>query len=256
MHPTLLDINYLLTELDKSFYTMPLMIVFIVLFLVVAVRYRAPKKTYRFFILYGILFLVENTGGIIMLLFDKVLIKNNTFTSTLGNYSVLCFLQIEFLIFYTFFYYQFSQKHIQHKIAVTGKGCSLAVVLLTAYAGIFPFPLTIKSLTAYISVFNSVLILIPAFYYFYTLFIEPPTKNLLHEPTFWITTGIAFLHGLNIPLFFIETYAIKQFIVVWYSIYSINYIAYCVLFILLIISLLCKRPYNNRQSLQHVPRLN
>jgi hypothetical protein len=34
----------------------------------------------------------------------------------------------------------------------------------------------------------------------YKLFPEPPNRNLLQEPSFWITTGIAFLQGINIPV--------------------------------------------------------
>ncbi|HEX6432261.1 MAG TPA: hypothetical protein VF008_31430 [Niastella sp.] len=248
----ILDIDFLLNELDKSFYTMPLMILLNILFLIVALRNRSAKKANTIFIIYGALFLVENIAGICISLFDKVLIKNDSFTTTIGAYSVLCFVQIEFIVFYSFFYYQFNNKRIQNKIAVTGKIYAAAAVLFTLYVSIFPFPLTIKNLTAYIYVTSSILILIPAFYYFYTLFLEPPTKNLLQEPSFWITTGIAFLHSLNIPLFLIEKYLLNKFIPVWYSMYSINYIAYCFLFILLIISLLCDKEYKSQKTVKHL----
>lgn len=231
---------------------MPLMIVLNVLFLVVALLNRPVEKTDKLFIIYGLLFLAENIAGICITLFDNSQIKNASFTTTLGAYSVLCFVQLEFIIFYTFFYYQFNDKRIQSIIAVTGKIYAAAVFLITLYAAIFPVPFTIKNLTAYISVTNSILILIPAFYYFYTLFLEPPTKHLLQEPSFWITTGIAFLHSLNIPLFLIENYLLKQFITIWYSMYSINYIAYCFLFILLIISLLCNKDYKRRKPFDHL----
>jgi hypothetical protein len=248
----ILDIDFLLNELDKSFYTMPLMIVLNVLFLIVALRNRPAEKTYAIFIIYGALFLVENIAGICISLFDKVLIKNGSFTATVGSYSMLCFVQIEFIVFFLFFYYLFNNKRIQYKIAATGKIYAATAVLLTLYASIFPFPFTIKNLTPYLSVTSSILILIPAFYYFYTLFLEPPTKNLLQEPSFWITTGIAFLHSLNIPLFLIENYLLKKFITVWYSMYSINYIAYCFLFILLIISILCDKDYKSQKSANHL----
>lgn len=248
----ILDIDFLLNELDKSFYTMPLMIVLNILFLIVALRSRSAEKVYNIFIIYGALFLVENIAGICLTLFDKVLIKTGSFKATVGAYSMLCFVLIEFIVFYLFFYHQFNNKRIQNKITVTGKIYTAVAVLFTLYASIFPFPLTIKSLTAYIYVTSSILILIPAFYYFYTLFIEPPTKNLLQESSFWITTGIAFLHSLNIPLFLIENYLLKKFITIWYSMYSINYIAYCFLFILLIISLLCDKDYKNQKPVNHL----
>jgi hypothetical protein len=248
----ILDIDSLLNELDKSFYTMPMMIVLNILFLIVAWRNRSAEKVYNIFMIYGVLFLIENIAGICLSLFDKVLIKNSSFTTTVGAYSVLCFVVIEFIVFYSFFYYQFNNKRIQNKIAVTGKIYAATAVSFTLYASIFPFPLTIKNLTAYIYVTSSILILIPAFYYFYKLFIEAPTKNLLQEPSFWITTGIAFLHSLNIPLFLIENYLLKKIITVWYSMYSINYIAYCFLFILLIISLLCDKHYKSPKSANHL----
>lgn len=236
-----LNIDYLLSELDKSFYTMPLMIALNILFLVIAVKYRSYEKSFKVFILYGLLFLIENTAGITLSLFDKVVIKNTALTTRLGEYSTLVFVQIEFVAFYVFFCHQLSQQRIQNKIAVTGKVYALATMLVTLATCFNAVPFTIKDLTAYISIANSIMVLIPAFYYFYTLFVEPPVKNLLQEPSFWITTGIAFLQAINIPIFLIENYLIKQFLTVWYSMYSISYIAYCILFILLIISLLCNR---------------
>lgn len=240
-----LDIDYLLTQLDKSFYTMPLMIVLNIVFLLAAIRYRSVERSYRIFVLYATLFLIENVAGFI---------TQATFWQTIGAFAVLCFTLVEFSVFYYFFCQQLNRQPIRNKLVTIGQCYLPATILLTLYASLFPFPLSIKSLTAGISFTNSLLILIPACYYFYTLFIEPPLKNLLHEPGFWITTGITFLHALNIPILFIENYIFKQQpTTVWTSISPINYIAYCILFILLIISLLCKGENKTPTLLNRLP---
>jgi len=59
----ILNIDYLLKELDKSFYTMPLMIILNILFLVIAVKYRPVEQTCKIFILYSALLLIENLAG-------------------------------------------------------------------------------------------------------------------------------------------------------------------------------------------------
>lgn len=231
----LLNVNLLLKEFDRSYYTIPLMVLLNLLFLLVALRYKSAARGVKLLIGYGALSLLAD-------FFDLIITTISLDPKTiqlLSDYKILCFIQIEFIIFYVFFYLQFPNKKVQKKIAVTGKIFALITLLTGLYAAIAPLPLPLKRLSGYISVTESILILIPSFYYFYFLFLEPPVKNLVQEPSFWITTGIAFLHSLNLSNFLIDNYLSFVFDSVWPGIYSLNYIAYCFLFILFIISLLC-----------------
>jgi hypothetical protein len=240
MPQTILDINYLVNILEKTFYTLPIMVLLNVLFLVLALWYKPKERKYKIFVLYGAAALLQDMLCIFLMLANKTLIKDPNTIVLIDECSITCFTQLEFALFYTFFYAQFNNSRIKHAISLTGKAFVLTTILISIYTILFASSSVIKKFEGYISVTSSFLLLIPAIYYFYTLFAEPPIKNLLREPSFWITTGIVFLHGINIPLFFAESYLLKEFTAVWYNLYSINYIAYCFLFILLIISLLCK----------------
>jgi len=183
------------------------------------------------------------------MLAKKTMIKDAEMVTLLDNYSIIGFTQIEFVIFYTYFYFQFQSPLIRRKILRIGKAFLSTAMLVSIYVCFFTSPVIVAKFQSYLSVTTSVLLLVPSFYYFYTLFIEPPVRNLLTEPSFWITTGIAFLHGINIPLFFMQIFFAKEFTTVWYNLYSVNYIAYCLSFILFIIALLCNR---NHKALKHI----
>ena len=249
MPPPILDMNNLLSILEKSFYTLPVMILLNALFLFLAFFHKFKERSVRLFILYAAASLAQDLLCIFLILANRTLIKDSATISLIDNYSIIAFIQIEFVTFYMYFYSQFQSTRVKRRISVIGKAFLLISVLASIYVCFFTSPITIGKFESCLSVTSSSLLLIPSFYYFYTLFIEPPLKNLLKEPSFWITTGIAFLHGLNIPLFFTENYFLKEFSTVWYNVYSINYIAYCFLFILFIISLLCDRDH---APLEHI----
>jgi hypothetical protein len=236
MRLIILDITTLVGTFERSLYTIPLMIVLNIIFLIIAYGRRSKEKWKTLFIIYGITAILQDFISTFVLWARKLLIEDPQIINLTNDLSVSIFIPIEFTIFYSFFYYQFSQRRTKKLIVLTGKIYCLSAFIISLLIFFFEPNNTLKIVEGYLSVTASILILIPSFYYFYTLFTTPPDKNLLHEPSFWITTGIAFLHGLNIPVFLLYTFFINE-----YTLYSINYIAYCILFILFIISLLCNK---------------
>jgi hypothetical protein len=82
---------------------------------------------------------------------------------------------------------------------------------------------------------ESVFLVLPCLIYFYDLFITVSLRPLRDQPSFWIITGILFLNACSIPLLltlgFLGNYREAAF--------TLNYILYIVLFILLIRAYLC-----------------
>lgn len=233
----ILDINNILNTFEKSLYTWPLMILLNIVFLLVAFRYRQKEKWNRLFIIYGLVTLLQDflTG-----------FKDTPILKLVNEYSIIIFILIELIIFYAIFYTQFSQKRAKSMISITAKIFGVTSVLISSCIFFFASPTTLTLFEGYLSVVASILLLIPSFYYFYILFTTPPEKNLLQEPFFWIITGIAFLNGLNIPVFLLYNFFIKE-----YTLYSINYAANCILFILFIISLLCNKKQKSVSIIGH-----
>jgi hypothetical protein len=238
----ILNINSLLRDFSNTFYTEPLMILLNVLFLILAIRLKPGDKKFRVFIVYAIAALLQDVICMGVSLTDLTAFELGIFSFKLISTATIIFIQIEFFIFYRFFNWEFKSKQVQ-KLAQTSSNIFILLSLLCSLYFIFFTPYkTIHVFLGYLSAISSVLQLILAFYYFYTLFKEPPVKNLLREPSFWIATGIAFVHGLNIPLFLMNDFLMNRFNTLWFHLYTINFIAYCFLFVLLIISLLCDKP--------------
>ena len=210
-----------------------------IFFIIVAAKYSSRELKFRILIYYGIVALFQDVVCTAIILTDYTSFDLGKFGTRLIEANNIIFIQLEFIAFYRFFYLQFDGKPIQNKIKIT---CALFIIVAAPGSVYFIFFASFHSLHNYsgcLSVTSCLLQIIPAFYYFYTLFRDPPVKNLLRDASFWIVTGIAFFNGLNIPLFLIETYIMDQFTPIYLNLYTINYIAYSFLFVLFIIGLLC-----------------
>ena len=89
-----------------------------------------------------------------------------------------------------------------------------------------------------ISIFSateSVLLLLPSFYYFYEILYGPPVLQLNEEPSFWIVTGIIFLFICLFPVYL--GLGILNRID---SIQTIDYIGYILIILLFLKGISCK----------------
>src|SRR5438270_3499363 len=104
----LLDMKFLSSILEKSFYTLPIMIFLNALFLVLAFLRKIKEKRIRIFILYAAVSLVQDILGIFLMLASGTIIKDQKTITLIDDYSIIGFMQIEFVIFYMYFYFQFQ----------------------------------------------------------------------------------------------------------------------------------------------------
>lgn len=236
----ILNIDSLLKNFEKTFYAEPVMILLNIIFLVVGFRVGPPGKKYRVLLLYAIAALTQDMIALYAMLTEKTSISFKISHRTVAT-SAICFTVIEFFAFFTFFYLQFEGQPRQQRVRKIRNILTVLATLSTAFYLSFSHDKDLRALIGYLSIILSIIQLIPAFYYFVILFNEPPTKNLLREPTFWITTGIAFLHGLTIPLFLIEHYVLQMHSSLWFSLYTVNFVAYSFLFFLFTVAVGCGR---------------
>lgn len=82
-------------------------------------------------------------------------------------------------------------------------------------------------------------------YYYYQLFRNPPTLNLLRESSFWIITGILFGMSTTIPIFFMGGYLYHNLPRnIFYSIATIAPFGYGIMHLFFIKAFLCSvRPH-------------
>ncbi len=76
--------------------------------------------------------------------------------------------------------------------------------------------------------------------YYTELFTVAPIIKLSSSSTFWIVTGIFFTMLCSLPFNFFEEYLLNSNMELYYQLYSINYVFYGLLFIMLIKGRLCK----------------
>jgi hypothetical protein len=78
----------------------------------------------------------------------------------------------------------------------------------------------------------------PCLIYFYQLFQTNDPQPLKDQPAFWVITGVLFLKACSIPLLL----TVDLMTGYQNSAYTLNYILYTVLFVLLIRAYLCPSP--------------
>lgn len=108
-----------------------------------------------------------------------------------------------------------------------------------------------KYLPLHIEVIEGLLIIVYCLYYFYELFALKPDKILIREPSFWAISGMLVLFSAITPLFLLFDYMRKNHIRMGYSLYSINNIAYCLLFITFIIAILLNKKKHKLANRHH-----
>ena len=148
--------------------------------------------------------------------------------------SISIFIIIEFSCIYFFF----LKSKIINGLAKTG-----LYFLFVAFVAYYIFELfTVKNFVYSIKgfyFFDSCLIVIPCFIYIFKLFVNPPTLNLLNEPSFWFNSGVLIFLTLTLPFFFVIKYFISDHGTL--SLTIVNSLGYCLVFSFLIRAYLCKR---------------
>ena len=83
--------------------------------------------------------------------------------------------------------------------------------------------------------FESFFLLVPCLLYIYDLFVNPPPGKLRDYPSFWVVTGFLVLNGCSVPLL-LAVELLRRFA---QNMYSINFILYMGLFLLLMRAYRC-----------------
>lgn len=95
--------------------------------------------------------------------------------------------------------------------------------------------------SSFASVLKSLYFIGPCLVYFYELFANPKQIFLKSHPSFWIVTGILFYNTCTLPVFLLDTFFQKKSPFYSDLSFSLNYIVYGILFLLMIKAYLCRR---------------
>jgi len=96
----------------------------------------------------------------------------------------------------------------------------------------------------YITAPEAAFLVVPCLIYFYELFLTKNLHPLTAQPAFWVITGILFLNACDIPLLLTAKLMGSYF----RDVFSLNYILYIILFLLLIRAFLCPPESDARRT--------
>jgi hypothetical protein len=219
----------------ENFYTLPIMICCNILFLAILFTRKKQFPYFTAFKLYGLITLIQD-----FLSFFYI-------TSKILYIATIFVALIELISFYIYYSFLIKDLIIQKKIIKAGAIFISVSVLLIIYT-IFIVPKSqVNEILSYYVVICNLINVAPAFFFIYHMFLKPSVPSLLRNPPFWIIIGILILNSIEIPIFLIQHYLKSNHMTWLFSIiYSLNYVAYCILFITFSISLLC---HNNPKRL-------
>lgn len=153
----------------------------------------------------------------------------------------ICFEAVEVMIFTTYFYFILKRTRIVffHLFLAFG---FMVLVFIQAYQ--FNFLITDEARLATLSTYNAAIglsiISFQCLSYYHQLFTDAPTKNLFSSSSFYITTSLFFYCITVIPFFLIAENLKTDYGPVYRIIYSLHYITFSLLFILIARSFLCR----------------
>ena len=210
----------------ESFYTQPLMILSAVLAIILGIIHRKKFQMSWLLILYPGASLLQSFIAYYSFTTDS-LIEIDTISANL-------FILIEFLILYNFFNSVIIINSLKKYIRL------IFPILLVYISIMWIFTNTFREHPIRLFLLESLCILSFCFIYLFQLFKLPPKVNLLNDAAFWITIGCLFYFSCTIPLFLIDS-VLSSFPRYhnYYSFYSINYLAYSILFLFISKAFLC-----------------
>lgn len=215
--------NGIKAVISETFYTQPLTLLCAVIAFVIGLIHRNRFRELKFMFVYSLSSILQ----ILSLYYDVYFQLGHN----ISIMTVNLFIIVESSVFFVFFRNIIKSRSVRMFIDFIFLMFATYVVLVWSSTKAF-----YKDPTR-IYLPESLCILSFCFLYFFELFKLPAKPNLLQNPSFWITIGCLFYFSCTIPLFFLDT--ILDFFPNYNSFYSINYLAYSVLFLLIAKSYLC-----------------
>ena len=220
---------------DFSIYSSTQMFLFFSAFSSLVIGYKHRKKYYplKNFYLYPLSSLLQFATFYITTSFNLDITHETNIISA----SIYIFLLSEFILVYQFFLRLFVLPSLKKSFFFLRIGFGIIFILYWPLVNNnFLSPTEFYALEA-------IYILIPAFIYLNHFLKNPIIPDLTNEPSFWITIGLIFYFSCTLPIFLLKDFVFSVDGFIYESeLFSINYICYGCLFLLITKAYLCKKP--------------
>ena len=225
----------LLNSLEKQLYTDLILLCVLIATILVSIKAKKRFKILRYFPVYTVSFLIA-------IIVNRLSVTNHAPNKLfpLSTYLDYYLTLLELAIF-SHFYYQLIQNRTVKMLIILS---NLLFILFYVYMGISDKNFYDKGITertqSVVYTVEGVILLILCSIYFFELFKNLPVVNLKNEPVFWVSVGLLFFMACTLPYSLMENYIEKYDSDLSFTLYSLFYIFYTILFIMIIRAYLCK----------------
>lgn len=233
----------LLSRWQKENYTEPLLYFVLCISLIVAIKNSNKHQILKYFPLYiGSLLIVCLANELNNLTYNSDL--QTKYFSGLANYLDYSFTFLEMIVF-SHFFYKTTNSNFQRRLIIFLNTCFFFYFAYMPFTDA-KFYHSISDITqSKVYTIEGGILLLICLFHFIEIFKALPTSNLKNKPILWVSTGLLFFLICTLPYSILENYISKNYLGAGTSLYSLFYIFYIVLFIMIIKAYLCKTVQNN-----------
>lgn len=208
--------------------------------IVVSIKHKKKFRILKYFPIYAASFLIG-------LIFNRLCTTNHVPNMLFPVSTYLdYFLTLLELMIFSHFYYQLVKSHsLKTFIILSNSLFVLFFILMGVSDKNFYSKGISESTQSIVYTVEGIILLILCLFYFYELFKKLAVVNLKNEPVFWVSTGLLFFVACTLPYSLLENYMDRYYPNFSFMLYSLFYLFYTILFIMIIRAYLCKAGLNN-----------
>jgi hypothetical protein len=218
-----------LKDIAESYYFIPLMWLIALAVVIMGIIKRRQLGSLKWLVFQAGATLLQG-GTFIVTYIDEINKKN-------GSWAIIqAASQFGFLLLELFFCTLFIKSSIVNKsfkkVIVIYTGLVVIILPLIFFSNSID-----KNATTPLFVTENICLTASCLLYFTDLFRQPPTRHLLQDPAFWAISGMLLLFSIGTPLFLL--FDVLGYHFALESIYVINYILYCILYLTYLKAIQC-----------------
>ena len=206
------------------------MIAFTVVAFIVSLRQGNKVKELRFISYYIIAALIDDLISIY--LYFSYGPERGLDRSQISPETIFSYLEIAFL--YIFFYHNIA-GNTKRKIMLSILSFYCLFIICCGVV----WHQNILNLPGLIFGLQAICLVIPPLFYFHEFFTIPSNPVLKNHPPFWIATGILLCNGGTLPIYILTVFIHTNFDYYFGVFFTVNYILYSILFLLILKAYLC-----------------
>lgn len=232
-----MSIKELLYYWSASYYTFPLATLAAFIGFIIFLLKRKTKAHTQLFLYYFAGYVALN-----LIYTASALLVTNSSRHTflkIDRFSEFTFTLFEFLVFFVFFKRTLSVNAYRKSLAIAGLLFFSVSFSLLIYQIIYFDTAQLWCVHLLFNLQALSLLLLSIFYYL-EIFKRKQSLELLKEPSFWVVTGLSFVLICTFPLSLCINYLYKSDRANYHALYSLFYISYFMLFLMIIQGHLCK----------------